>query len=249
MVVIVGGGISGLSAAFELATRRVPFILLEASDRTGGLVRTERVNGFTIDSGADSMLAAKPAAVQLCEELGLGHRLMTSTPPRTAYVHARGRLYPLPSPSIFGIPTTPSAIAGYDLLPEPARRELAARASGSGLDFLARPNGRAARENRDLTPETNRSRISTVATLVPRPSGSSRSRSSAASMPATSSGFRSGPWRRGSCRPRAAAACSLRRRRAPARATVPVSSERSVAAWASSWPRSKAGCLREVCEC
>ena len=134
MIVIVGGGISGLSAAFELATRRVPFILLEASDRTGGLVRTERVNGCTIDSGADSMLAAKPAAVQLCEELGLGHRLMASTPPRTAYVHARGRLYPLPSPSIFGIPTTPSAITGYDLLPEPARRELAARASGSGVD-------------------------------------------------------------------------------------------------------------------
>ncbi len=138
MVVIVGGGISGLSAALELATRRVPFILLEASDRTGGLVRTERVNGFTIDSGADSMLAAKPAAVQLCEELGLGHRLMTSTPPRTAYVHARGRLYPLPSPSIFGIPTTPSAIADYELLPEPARRELAARAAGSGLAFQHR---------------------------------------------------------------------------------------------------------------
>ena len=136
MVVIVGGGISGLSAAWELATRRVPFILLEASDRTGGLVRTERVNGFTIDSGADSMLAAKPAALHLCEELGLGHRLMTSTPPRTAYVHARGCLYPLPSPSIFGIPTTLSAIADYELLPEPARRELAARAAGSDLDFL-----------------------------------------------------------------------------------------------------------------
>ena len=134
----MGGGISGLSAAFELATRRLPFILLEASDRTGGLVRTERVNGFTIDSGADSMLAAKPAAVHLCEELGLGRRLMSSTPPRTAYVHARGRLYPLPSPSIFGIPTTPSGIAAYELLPEPARIELAARAAESGLVFQHR---------------------------------------------------------------------------------------------------------------
>jgi protoporphyrinogen/coproporphyrinogen III oxidase len=139
VVIIVGGGISGLSAALELATRRVPFILLEASDRIGGLVRTERVNGFTIDSGADSMLAAKPAAVQLCEVLGLGRRLMTSTPPRTAYVHARGRLYPLPSPSIFGIPTTPSAIAAYELLPESARLELAAHARGAGLAFQHRP--------------------------------------------------------------------------------------------------------------
>ena len=125
MVAIIGGGISGLSAAYELATRRIPFVLLEASDRTGGLVHTERVDGFTIDAGADSMLATKPAALELCEELGLGARVMASTPPRTAYVHARGRLHPLPSPSVFGIPTTWSGIATYGLLPMTARVRLA----------------------------------------------------------------------------------------------------------------------------
>lgn len=125
MVSIIGGGITGLSAAYELATRGVPFVLLEASDRTGGLVRTDRVDGYTIDAGADSMLATKPAAIQLCEELGLGSRLMTSTPPRTAYVHARGRLHALPSPSVFGIPTTWTGIATYDLLPMTARMRLA----------------------------------------------------------------------------------------------------------------------------
>jgi protoporphyrinogen/coproporphyrinogen III oxidase len=133
-VAIIGGGITGLSAAYELATRGVPFVLLEASDRLGGLVRTDRVDGFTIDAGADSMLAAKPAGIALCEELGLGPRLMSSTPPRTAYVHARGRLYPLPSPSIFGIPTTMSGIASYGLLPLPARLRLL----GSDLQLLAR---------------------------------------------------------------------------------------------------------------
>ena len=84
----------------------MPFVLLEAADRTGGLVRTDHVDGFTIDAGADSMLAAKPAAIRLCEELGLGPRLMSTTPPRTAFVHAHGELHPLPSPSVFGIPTT-----------------------------------------------------------------------------------------------------------------------------------------------
>jgi len=120
-VIIIGGGITGLSAAHELAARGVPFVLLEASDRTGGLIFTELVDGYTIDSGADSMLAQKPAAVQLCEELGLGPRLIASTPPRTAYVHARGRLHAIPSPSVFGIPTTRSGIAKYDLLPWTAR--------------------------------------------------------------------------------------------------------------------------------
>ena len=53
---------TGLSAAYELAARGVPFVLLEASERTGGLVHTDHVEGFTIDAGADSMLADKPAA-------------------------------------------------------------------------------------------------------------------------------------------------------------------------------------------
>jgi oxygen-dependent protoporphyrinogen oxidase len=125
VIAIIGGGISGLSAAYELATRRVPFVLLEASPRAGGLVRTEHVDGFTIDAGADSFLAAKPAAVALCEALGLGPRLMASTPPRTAYVHARGRLHPLPSPSVLGIPVTWGGIARYSLLPIGARLQLA----------------------------------------------------------------------------------------------------------------------------
>jgi len=128
-VVVIGGGIAGLAAAYELRVRGIPFALLEASGRLGGLIRTERVDGYTIDSGADSMLAQKPAAIALCEELGLGHRLMTSTPPRTAYVYARDRLYPLPAPSVFGIPTTDEALAAYDLLSESSRAEIARRAN------------------------------------------------------------------------------------------------------------------------
>jgi protoporphyrinogen/coproporphyrinogen III oxidase len=123
--VIIGGGISGLAAAYELATRGVPFVLLESSDRLGGLIATEHVDGCTIDAGADSMLVQKRAAIDLCEELGLGGRLMSSTSPRTAYVYARGALYPLPSPSIFGIPRRWPALASYELLPASERSRLA----------------------------------------------------------------------------------------------------------------------------
>ncbi|HEX2456740.1 MAG TPA: protoporphyrinogen oxidase [Vicinamibacterales bacterium] len=124
-VVIIGGGITGLAAAFELAQRQIPFTLVEASSRLGGLIRTEHVDGFTIEAGPDSVLVQKPAALQLCEELGLGPRVISSTPPRTAYVLKEGRLHPLPSPSILGIPLTWRGLAGYDLLPPLARARLA----------------------------------------------------------------------------------------------------------------------------
>lgn len=125
MIVIVGGGITGLAAAYELAARGVPFRLFEASPRLGGLIRTEHVDGFTIEAGPDSVLAQKPAAIELCEALGLGPRLISTIPPRAAFVLKHGRLHALPSPSVLGIPTTWRGLAGYDLLPAAARARLA----------------------------------------------------------------------------------------------------------------------------
>lgn len=125
MIVIVGGGITGLSAAYELARRHVEFVLIEASPRLGGLIRTEHTDGFTIDAGPDSLLVQKPAAIQLCEELGLSRQLMATRTPRTAYVLRDGRLYPLPSPSVLGIPTSLAALWRYDLLDWPARMRVA----------------------------------------------------------------------------------------------------------------------------
>ena len=125
MIAIVGGGISGLSAAYELSTRRIPFTLFEASPRLGGLVRTEHVAGFTIEAGADSMLAQKRAAVDLCSELGLQPRLISPNSPKTAFVLHRGVLHPLPAPSMLGIPATWKGLAGYSLLPPLARARIA----------------------------------------------------------------------------------------------------------------------------
>lgn len=125
MIIIVGGGITGLAAAHELAARRIPFQLFEASPRLGGLIFTEHVGGFTIEAGADSILAQKPAAIELCEALGLGPRLISTTPPRTAFVMKHGHLYPLPSPSALGIPITWRGIADYELLSPVARARLA----------------------------------------------------------------------------------------------------------------------------
>lgn len=140
MIAIIGGGISGLSAAYELAARRVPFTLFESSDRAGGLVRTEHVEGFTIEAGADSMLVQKRAGIELCDELGLTPRLISMKEPRTAFVLHHGRLHPLPARSVFGIPARWQDLAGYSLLPLGARARLA-------LEPLVRVKGDTADES------------------------------------------------------------------------------------------------------
>ena len=104
-VVVVGGGIAGLSAGYELHRRGVRFAILERAARPGGVIFSEDVDGFTIDAGPDSLLTQKPEAIALCQELGLGDRLVPTRPPRLAYVQRGGRLHPLPAASVLGIPT------------------------------------------------------------------------------------------------------------------------------------------------
>jgi oxygen-dependent protoporphyrinogen oxidase len=105
-VAIIGGGISGLSAALALHKRKVPYLVLEAGERLGGVIRTEARDGFLLEGGPDSMLAQKPEAVALCRELGLGERLVPTNPDeRAVYVLHRQRLHPLPEGMMLAVPT------------------------------------------------------------------------------------------------------------------------------------------------
>src|SRR5437763_14308062 len=93
-VVVVGAGISGLAAAYELRKRKTSVLVLENSDRAGGVIQTEHVGEFVIDEGPDSLLVQKPAAVALCNEIGLGDRLHPNKAPRNAYILRDGPPHP-----------------------------------------------------------------------------------------------------------------------------------------------------------
>jgi oxygen-dependent protoporphyrinogen oxidase len=123
-VIVVGGGITGLTVAYELTRRGRNAIVLEAGPRAGGLIRTERAGGFTIEAGPDSLLAAKPAGVELVRDVGLESELLSVRTPG-AFVLRERRLYRLPSPSLLGLPLSWGALAGYELLPWAARLRLA----------------------------------------------------------------------------------------------------------------------------
>ena len=113
--VIVGAGISGLSAAYDLQRRGLWVRVLEASDRAGGVIATDRFDGWVIDTGPDSLLVQKPAAVSLCRELGIADRLVSTLTPRTAYVLRDGRLHPIAEGSFLGFPLTVGGLARSSL--------------------------------------------------------------------------------------------------------------------------------------
>ncbi len=101
-VIVIGGGITGLTAAYALQERRhhVPGIevtLVDAAPRLGGKILTERVDGFTVEAGPDSFVATG-LMVDLCDRLGLRDALVTTdAQARTVYVLHRGRLHPVPA--------------------------------------------------------------------------------------------------------------------------------------------------------
>jgi protoporphyrinogen/coproporphyrinogen III oxidase len=103
--IVIGGGIAGLAAAYELHQQDASFVVLEAASRPGGVIYSEPVDGFTIDAGPDSLLIQKPEAIALCQAIGLEDRLVPTKLPRQAFIQRAGRLHGLPTGSVLGIPT------------------------------------------------------------------------------------------------------------------------------------------------
>jgi oxygen-dependent protoporphyrinogen oxidase len=162
-IVVIGGGIAGLSAAYylqkySLATgNSIQVTVLEADSHWGGKILTERVEGFVIEGGPDTFLASKPWGVALCKELDLDGRLHgTNQYQKNTYVLHRGRLQPLPDGLAMMIPTNIQAILRSGLLtfPQKARMGLDYLIPPRALDgdeslgsFVSRRLGRAAYEN------------------------------------------------------------------------------------------------------
>ena len=105
-VAVVGGGIAGLTAALSLHERGHRFLLFEARDDLGGVIRTERQRGFLVEGGPDSFLVQKPEAMALVRALGLEGRLVATNPEaRAVFVLRGGRLLPLPEGMTLTVPT------------------------------------------------------------------------------------------------------------------------------------------------
>ena len=125
-VAIVGGGISGLSAAYYLVQRGYECTLIEARSRLGGVIRSERVDGCLVEAGPDSFLAQKPWALELIRELGMEDQVIGSQDRRRrTYVLRNGKLVALPEGIQFLAPTRLRPVLATPLLSWAAKARLA----------------------------------------------------------------------------------------------------------------------------
>jgi oxygen-dependent protoporphyrinogen oxidase len=110
-IAIIGGGISGLSAAFYLEKARaagadLEYTLFESGQRLGGSMYSDRVEGCLVEAGPDSFLTEKPWALSLCKELGIADQLIGSNDAeRKTYILVNGRLVVMPDGLMFMVPT------------------------------------------------------------------------------------------------------------------------------------------------
>jgi protoporphyrinogen/coproporphyrinogen III oxidase len=110
-IAIIGGGISGLSAAYTLEQKRqsgtpVEYVLFESSPRLGGVLVTDRVDGCVVEAGPDSFLTEKTWAADLCVKIDLGDQLIGSNDAeRKTYILAKGKLVVIPDGLTFMVPT------------------------------------------------------------------------------------------------------------------------------------------------
>ncbi len=125
-IAIIGGGLAGLTTAFEIRRRGARAEVFEAGERFGGKVWSSAVGDRIVDAGADTFLARVPEGRVLCEQLGLAQELTSPVSPVPAYIHRAGRLHRLPEGTVLGVPTDLDALAASGLISEAGLAEVAA---------------------------------------------------------------------------------------------------------------------------
>lgn len=138
--VVIGGGISGLAAAYYAACSGRSVSVIERETRLGGLIQTDRVQGCALEAGPDSFLAAKPSVKQLAEHLGIADKIIGSNDSaRRTFIARDGKLIAMPRGMVLMVPTDLESARSSPLFGEDTMKRLTAEmempARSRGKDF------------------------------------------------------------------------------------------------------------------
>ena len=114
-VLVVGGGISGLVAAYRLRQRLgadARIVLADGAERLGGKLRTVDLAGEPVDVGAEAFIARRPELPALLGELGLSDQLVYPAGLRPL-IWSEAALHPLPADTLMGIPADGNSLRGH----------------------------------------------------------------------------------------------------------------------------------------
>lgn len=128
-VVVVGGGITGLSTLHYLKRQaekenvQLNMILLEKNSYLGGKIHTAREKGFIMETGADSMVARYPAVRELVKELDFESELVYNET-GISYIYTNNELHAIPAGSTFGIPMDINSLNASTLISEEGKKRV-----------------------------------------------------------------------------------------------------------------------------
>lgn len=125
-VLIIGGGVSGLATAYFLSRYAIPATIIEKTNRTGGLIKTDFIEGCRLEAGPDSFIATKPAVTELAEELpGLqGQIIGSNDAARRIFVVRGGKLVPMPHGMVMMVPGEWEPLQQSELMSEDAKTRI-----------------------------------------------------------------------------------------------------------------------------
>ena len=124
---IIGAGITGLAAAWKVRqlSPETQITVLDSAEKVGGVLQTERIGEYVVETSADMFTCQPPTALELCKSLGIEDQLLTTAEPEhTAYVGMKDQVVPVPAGFSLMVPSREDSIRDWPLLSQCGKQRL-----------------------------------------------------------------------------------------------------------------------------